>query len=115
MEERIGNLQIQLKDEEKGAEKVNEYLNHYFGHEGLRLEAVEDTETSAFKFQILRGDKPAYDLSEGECNLVSFCYFVAKLEGTDSKGKKLVIYIDDPVSSLDSNHIFFLYSALSRI
>jgi len=107
VEERIGNLQIQLKDEKKGADKVNEYLNHYFGHEGLRLDTVKDTETSAFKFQILRGDKPAYDLSEGECSLVSFCYFVAKLEGTDSKGKKLVIYIDDPVSSLDSNHIFF--------
>ncbi len=115
VEERIGNLQIQLKDEEKGAEKVNEYLNHYFGHEGLRLEAVEDTETSAFKFQILRGDKPAYDLSEGECSLVSFCYFVAKLEGTDSKGKKLVIYIDDPVSSLDSNHIFFVFSLIENL
>jgi len=115
LEERIGNLRIQLKDEKKGAEKVNEYLNHYFGHEGLRLEAVEDTETSSFKFQILRGNKPAYNLSEGECSLVSFCYFIAKLEDTDSKGKKLVIYLDDPVSSLDSNHIFFVFSLIESL
>ncbi len=115
LEERIGNLRIQLKDEKKGAEKVNEYLNHYFGHEGLRLEAVEDTETSSFKFQILRGNKPAYNLSEGECSLVSFCYFIAKLEDTDSKGKKLVIYLDDPVSSLDSNHIFFVFSLIENL
>ncbi|MEA3357280.1 MAG: AAA family ATPase, partial [Patescibacteria group bacterium] len=115
VEEEIENLRILLKDEKKGAEKVNEYLNHYFGHEGLRLEAVEDTETSSFKFQILRGNKPAYNLSEGECNLVSFCYFVAKLEDTDSKGKKLIIYIDDPVSSLDSNHIFFLFSLIENL
>ncbi|MGB3458892.1 MAG: AAA family ATPase [Halobacteriota archaeon] len=115
VEEEIENLRILLKDEKKGAEKVNEYLNHYFGHEGLRLEAVEDTETSSFKFQILRGNKPAYNLSEGECNLVSFCYFVAKLEDTDSKGKKLIIYIDDPVSSLDSNHIFFLFSLIETL
>lgn len=115
VEEEIENLRILLNDEKKGAKKVNEYLNHYFGHEGLRLEAVEDTETSSFKFQILRGNKPAYNLSEGECNLVSFCYFVAKLEDTDSKGKKLIIYIDDPVSSLDSNHIFFLFSLIENL
>lgn len=114
-EKKIAGLQIQLKDEKKGAEKVNEYLNHYFGHEGLRLEATEDTETSAFKFQILRGEKPAYNLSEGECSLVSFCYFIAKLEDTDSRGKKLVIYIDDPVSSLDSNHVFFVYSLIESL
>ena len=115
LEERIGNLRIQLKDEKKGAKKVNEYLNHYFGLEGLRLEAVEDTETSSFKFQILRGNKPAYNLSEGECSLVSFCYFIAKLEDMDSKGKKLVIYLDDPVSSLDSNHIFFVFSLIENL
>jgi wobble nucleotide-excising tRNase len=115
LEERIGDLRIQLKDEKKGAEKVNEYLNHYFGHEGLRLEAIEDTETSSFKFQILRGNKPAYDLSEGECSLVSFCYFIAKLEDTGSKGKKLVIWIDDPVSSLDSNHVFFVFSLIENL
>ena len=115
VEKLIADLQIKLKDEKKGAEKVNEYLNHYFGHEGIRLEAVEDKETSAFKFQILRGGKPAYNLSEGECSLVSFCYFIAKLEDTDSKGKNLIIYIDDPISSLDSNHIFFIYSLIENL
>jgi wobble nucleotide-excising tRNase len=115
LEERIANLRIQLKDEKKGSEKVNEYLNHYFGHEGLRLEAVEDTETSSYKFQILRGNTPAYNLSEGECSLVAFCYFIAKLEDADTKGKKLIIYIDDPVSSLDSNHIFFVFSLIENL
>ena len=114
-EKRIDNLRVQLEDEKKGAEKVNEYLNHYFGHRGLCLEAVEDPATSLFKFQIIRNNKPAYDLSEGECSLVSFCYFIAKLEDADSKGKKLVIYIDDPVSSLDSNHIFFVFSLIESL
>jgi wobble nucleotide-excising tRNase len=115
VEKKLEELWIQLKDEKKGAEKVNEYLNHYFGHESLCLKAIEETETSAFKFQILRGDKPAYNLSEGECSLVSFCYFVAKLEDTESKGKKLIIFIDDPVSSLDSNHIFFVFSLIEYL
>lgn len=108
-------LQIQIKDEKKGAEKVNNYLNHYFGHNGLRLEAVKDGETASFKFQILRGDDPAYNLSEGECSLISFCYFVAKLEDLDSKGKHLIIFIDDPISSLDSNHIFFVFSLIENL
>lgn len=115
VEKEVENLRIRLKDEKKGAEKINEYLNHYFGHEGIRLEAVEDKETSAFKFHILRDGKPAYNLSEGECSLVSFCYFIAKLEDTESKGKNLIIYIDDPVSSLDSNHIFFIYSLIENL
>jgi len=90
-------------------------ISHYFGHDALKLKAEEDSETLAFKFQILRNDKPAYNLSEGECSLVAFCYFMAKLEDTESKDKKLVIYIDDPVSSLDSNHIFFVYSLIESI
>ena len=106
-EKRVAELQLQHKDEKKGADKVNEYLNQYFGHDGLHLVAEELGESSLFKFQITRGDTPAYNLSEGECSLVAFCYFIAKLEDAESEGKNLVIYIDDPISSLDSNHIFF--------
>lgn len=85
----IESLRIKQNDEKKGAEKVNDYLNHFFGHEGLKLEAIEDSDTSKFKFNIMRGDEPAYNLSEGECSLVSFCYFIAKLEDVDTKGKEI--------------------------
>lgn len=115
VEKEIETLQAKLQDEKKGAEKVNEYLNHYFGHEGLRLEAVEDPKESKFKFQIMRGSEPAYNMSEGECSLVAFCYFIARLEDIQTKGKDLIIYIDDPISSLDSNHIFFVFSLIESI
>lgn len=115
LEIKVSQLKIKLKDERKGAERVNDYLNHYFGHNGLRLEAVEEGDPSAFKFQILRGQTPAYNLSEGECSLVAFCYFIAKLEDSESKGKELIIYIDDPISSLDSNHIFFIFSLIENL
>lgn len=111
----INSLNIKLKDEKKGAEKINEYLSHYFGLSGLKLVAIEDVSTAKFKFQIMRGTEPAYNLSEGECSLVSFCYFMAKLEDSDTKGKELLIYIDDPISSLDSNHIFFIYSLIESV
>ena len=109
-------LQMKLQDERKGADKVNEYLNDFFGLEGLKLVAKEDDEVrSKYKFQIMRGDQPAYNMSEGERNLVSFCYFMAKLEDIESKGKELIVYIDDPVSSLDSNHIFFVFSLIESV
>jgi wobble nucleotide-excising tRNase len=108
-------LLSQLHDETKGAEKVNLYLNNFFGHEGLKLEATEEADGRAFKFEIKRGEQLAKNLSEGECSLVAFCYFMAKLEDSESQDKKLIIYIDDPISSLDSNHIFFIYSLIETL
>ena len=104
----------QLNDEEEGARRVNQYLNHYFGHRFITLvaETIEDDE-KRIKFKIMRGDKPAYNLSEGECSLIAFCYFMAKLEDVETIGAKPIIWIDDPISSLDSNHIYFIYSLLS--
>ncbi|WP_004470889.1 AAA family ATPase [Leptospira santarosai] len=114
-EEEIDSLKVQPKDEKKGAEKVNEYLRHYFGHEGIELIAVEREGTSGYRFQINRGGTIAHNLSEGECSLVAFCYFMAKLEDIETKGKKIIIWLDDPISSLDNNHIFFVFSLIEKV
>lgn len=107
-------LKAQLKDEKKGAEQVNKYLNNYFGHNALTLEPIDsENENGKFKFEIRRDGKKAYHLSEGECSLVSFCYFMAKLNDIDTKGNEPIIWIDDPISSLDSNHVFFIYSLIN--
>lgn len=108
-------LEGQQKDERKGAERVNSLLNHFFGHDGIKLEAKDDSENKAIKFEITRDGKSAYNLSEGECSLIAFCYFMAKLEEPNSKNKDLVIYIDDPISSLDGNHIFFMFSLIESL
>ena len=114
IEAETDGLKIRLTDERKGADKVNEYLNHYFGHKSLKLVAIEKEENSGFHFQIMRGGEVAHNLSEGECSLVAFCYFMAKLEDIDTKNKELILWIDDPVSSLDSNHIFFVFGLVEN-
>jgi len=43
---------------------------------------------------------------------LAFCYFMAKLEDVNTHGSKPIIWIDDPISSLDSNHIFFVFSLI---
>lgn len=115
LEADVTRLQGQQKDERKGAERVNSLLNHFFGHDGIKLEAKDNTEKNAVNFEITRDGESAYNLSEGECSLIAFCYFIAKLEEPDSKGKDLIIYIDDPISSLDGNHIFFMFSLIESL
>lgn len=106
-----------MNDEEKGALRVNEHLNNYFGHGFLTLKAIEETDTitngKKIRFEIVRNGNKAHHLSEGECSLIAFCYFMAKLEDINTKGKKPIIWIDDPISSLDSNHIFFIFSLIN--
>ncbi len=113
--EKIAELKAQLKDESKGAEQVNNYLNNVLGHSSLSLKAIKENdgdESSGYQFEITRNDKKAFNLSGGECSLIAFCYFMAKLEDVETKGTKPIIWIDDPVSSLDSNHTFFVYSLI---
>lgn len=113
---KIGELKDQLKDESKGADRVNHYLNNFFGHQSLSLKAIEETPgdaASGYRFEVTRDESKAFHLSEGECSLIAFCYFMAKLNDIETKGNQPIIWIDDPISSLDANHIFFVYSLIN--
>lgn len=106
-----------LSNEKIAAEKINEYLIKYFGHEYLTLRAVEDDSTNekSVYFEVIRYGNIAFNLSEGECSLIAYCYFMAKLDDVKTAGQKPIIWIDDPVSSLDDNHIFYMYSLINEI
>ncbi len=113
---KIGELKSKLKDESKGADQVNDYLNDFFGHQSLSLKAIEETSPevrTGYRFEVTRNNQKAYHLSEGECSLIAFCYFMAKLKDIETKGSQPIIWIDDPISSLDANHIFFVYSLIN--
>lgn len=114
------------KDEGKAAQKVTKLLVNHFGNGSLSLEPEDledevDEETGEIKkrtrFVVKRGGQYAKNLSEGEKSLISFCYFIAKMDdelnGPDANN--LVIFIDDPISSLDSSHIFFMYSLIDSV
>lgn len=107
----IYKLKNQLSDESNAAEKVNQYLNHFLTDNKIRIEATE----SGSKFSVKRGSEEAFNLSEGECSLLSFCYFMARLDDVEIENEDLIIWIDDPISSLDSNHVFFIYSLIESV
>lgn len=110
------SLRRQQNDEEKGAIKVNKYLHTFFGHRYLSLVAKiegQDDQKQVY-FEIERNGEKAFHLSEGEKSLIAFCYFIAKLDDVETMGKHPIIWIDDPISSLDSNHIYFIYSLITQ-
>lgn len=118
--------ELDKKDEGLAAQKVTELLKNHFGNGSLSLapEQVDgdvDMETGEVKprtrFVVMRGGDPAKNLSEGERSLISFCYFIAQMadELDGPEAGRLVIYIDDPISSLDSSHIFFMHSLIESV
>lgn len=98
-------VEEKLSEFTKGAEKVNEYIRQFFQHDGIKIEVTEDS-----KFKIIRNNEPAKNLSEGEKTAISFAYFVARLEDKKTKLDETIVFIDDPVSSLDCNHLFNIYA-----
>ena len=107
-------LEADTQDESRGAELVNKYLKHFFGHDELKLVACGEGNNMLFKIE--RDNQDAQNLSEGECSLISFCYFIAKMQNElETNPDNLYIYIDDPISSLDSNHVFFIYSLIENV
>ena len=118
VEVKIRSLSGQLTDEAAAVTSVNQYLRNHFGCDSIRLEAETiggGQDSPQYQFKIYRGDHVAHNLSEGESRLVAFCYFLARLEDTASQGKEIVVFIDDPISSLDGNHIFFMFSLIDSV
>ena len=131
IKKKIDALELAIKEKEKSkndeseaARVITDLLKKHFGNGSLSLEPEEvdggTDENGKPKaktiFVVKRNGESAKNLSEGERSLISFCYFIAQMEdelkGEDAK--KLVIFIDDPISSLDSSHIFFMYSLIDK-
>ncbi len=101
-------LKNNIKESAVGVKTLNEYLTVFFGDDRLRIE-----QTESGRYKLYRNDEIAKNLSTGERNIISLIYFFAKLEETSFNIGTAVIFIDDPVSSLDSNHMHRVYAFLS--
>lgn len=110
----IKSEEDKLKSEGEACTRINNILNHDFGHQALSLKAIETPNTQNIHFEIQRNGAKAHNLSEGEQSLISFCYFLAKIQDDLEQNKNPIIWIDDPISSLDSNHIFFIFSLIEE-
>ena len=112
----ISNLNNSMTNITNTVNFINEILVK-FGFTGFYLKETSDQK----HYQILRteSDNPVKDtLSEGEKGFVCFLYFYYSLSGSFDRDKAddvPTVYIDDPVSSLDSNIMFIVSSLIDDL
>lgn len=100
----------QLSSTAKGQGELNDILEILLHRDDIKIEIRDD------KFRLERSGHSAEHLSEGEKSAIAFAYFLTELKSLrndePSKLPNTLIFIDDPISSLDSNHIFQVRSLL---
>ncbi len=105
--EEIRKIEAQTSDIARAADKINQYLRSMFGKEHIKIEVA-----SKIKFKILRDGYDAKNLSSGEKTAIAFSYFLTRLEDKDTDISKAIVFIDDPISSLDSNHLYNTFAVI---
>ena len=103
----IRALEQELSEAVKGAERINELLAAYFGKDDLRVVVSADN-----RFQIFRAGVIAKNLSEGEKTAIAFAYFITRVQDGRTQLADTIVVIDDPISSLDANHLFNTYALI---
>lgn len=87
-----------------GREEMNKLIQNLLGTNSVHIDVTDVGGEERFQLQ-RANKKPARHLSEGEKTAVAFAYFLTRLQ-EHKQFEDLIVYIDDPISSLDSNHIF---------
>lgn len=115
LQREIDKLQALISHAQLGREKVNERLASMLGSEAVQMSVVKDL-AGQERFQLVRkGGRIARNLSDGERTAIAFSYFLTKLqELKPEQFEQTIVYIDDPISSLDANHLFQINAAIKE-
>ncbi|NND23545.1 MAG: AAA family ATPase [Acidimicrobiia bacterium] len=100
----IDRLKALNNSGEEGCQQLNYFIQSFLGKDDIEIKFNEEIK----KFTLLRGNEIAKNLSEGEKMAISFSHFFVTLRSIEDKKElnKSIVFIDDPISSLDGNHIF---------
>lgn len=109
IQDKINEIEQRLSDTAKGAEAVNQHLRAYFGTDEIKIEVTGDG-----KFKLVRSGIDAKNLSGGEKTAIAFSHFMTTLKDKNTTLTNTIVFIDDPVSSLDCNHLFHTYSLIKN-
>lgn len=109
LKEKAETLRNSIRKHGIAANELNKLLHEYLGHSSIRLEAKDEG------YQLVRADGSiAQNLSEGEKTALTFCFFLTQFGAEGRDKKKLVVVIDDPVSSLDSNAQTYAFGLIKK-
>lgn len=104
-------LEEVISNGHKGCSSLNNYISEFLGHENLKIKIIKTKNIN--RFTIFRMEQPAKNLSDGEKSAIAFSFYLTKLK-EEKDLSSAIIYIDDPISSLDSNHIFQVNSLIKN-
>ncbi len=110
----LGELKARAKNIHEPAQKLNALLHITFPYKQIELQDSED----GIGYELTRNGTacPFATLSEGERNFIALAYFLISLNTEDEAQKFAengIVVIDDPVSSLDKNSIFQIFSIIA--
>src|SRR5690606_26233173 len=97
----IAAIEEEIRKSSVGADKLRELLRYLLSGSDIDVESVGESE-----FRFLRSGQPATNLSDGEKTALTFAYFIISLEANDAIPENTIVFVDDPISSLDSNHVY---------
>lgn len=109
IEPQIQEIEQRIKESSVGATKLNSLLRYLLPGNNIEVVSVGDAQ-----FQFHRDGRIATHLSDGEKTAVTFAYFLTSLEAKGATLSDTIVFVDDPVSSLDSNHIYAVYALIGE-
>lgn len=102
------DLERDLVENRRPAEELNCEIASYLGHKEIQFN-VEET-----GYRIVRNGQTADSISEGEKTAIAFLYFLKLLQDRDFDIQNGIVVIDDPVSSLDSNALYYAFGFMKN-
>lgn len=102
-------IEAQIQQQSIAAQKINETIQFLLPDNNISV-----AEMSGGFFEFRRDGTQAKNLSEGEKTAITFAYFLATLENNGASLNQTTVFIDDPISSLDSNHIYAIYALITK-
>ncbi|MBU2852798.1 AAA family ATPase [Acidithiobacillus ferriphilus] len=102
-------IEIQIQQQSIAAQKINETIQFLLPDNNISV-----AEISGGFFEFRRDGVQAKNLSDGEKTAITFAYFLATLENNGASLNQTIVFVDDPISSLDSNHIYAIYALLTK-
>lgn len=102
-------LEATISHAQKGREELNQFIDKFLSGSNITIEVLKIGDQE--RFRLTRKGEPARNLSEGEKTAIAFAFFLTKLKEAPDLDE-LIVYIDDPISSLDSNHLFQLNAVI---
>lgn len=97
-----------ISNSQQSATDLSQKLASFLGRDDLKFEPEGEG------YRIMRFDRAAKRLSEGEKTAITFLYFVVGLGDHNFDLSQGIVVIDDPISSLDSSSIYQAFAYLKN-